>query len=452
MGAGTCQPSALGSPTVEMWTSEIAEAVGGELFGRETSITGVVIDSRRVRGGELFVPIVAERDGHDYIGAAIHAGAAAYLTAGPIGAATAVRVDDTGAALLALGRHARTRMNDRIIGITGSVGKTSTKDLLAPILATTYRTTASEHSFNNELGVPLTLANSPGGSEATVVEMGARGIGHIALLCAVAQPSVGIVTRVAGAHLEQFGSLEDVARAKGELVAALPPAGCAVLNADDPLVAAMAARTTARVLAFGRAAGDVRADRVNVDRELRPSFRLRTPWGDADVRLAARGAHQVVIALAAAAAALAVDVALDDVLVGLESAELSSMRMELSTGRTGVVVLNDAYNANPTSMVAALEALAALPARRRIAVVGTMAELGRTSAADHLAIATRAADAGIRLVTVAEPAYGMQGPDAVDSIDAALDVLGPLGTDDAVLVKASRVAGLERLAERLLAL
>lgn len=434
-----------------MRASEVAGVVGGELFGRDTTIEGAVIDSRLVRGSELFVPIVAERDGHDYIGAAVAAGAAAYLTSGPIESATAVHVGNTGEALLALGRHARTKMADRVVGITGSVGKTSTKDLLAHVLGRTYRTAASERSFNNELGVPLTLINAPDGTEAMVVEMGARGLGHIALLCDVAKPTVGIVTVVAGAHLELFGSLADVAEAKGELVASLPPDGCAVLNAEDARVAAMADRTKAQVLTFGRASGEVRAEDITVDGGLRPSFRLQSPWGAGEVRLRARGAHQVINALAAAAAAFAMDVPLDAVLGGLAAAEVSDLRMELATGHRGVRVLNDAYNANPTSMAAALDALASLAAERRIAVLGTMAELGPTAAAEHAVIARQAAEHGIRLVTIAEPSYGIEGSDAVGSIDEAVERLGALGRGDAVLVKASRVVGLERLAARLLA-
>ncbi len=432
-----------------MRASDVAAAVGGELFGRNADLDGAAIDSRLIRGGELFVPVVGERDGHDFIGAAIAAGAGAYVTGGPILAGTAIRVGDTAAAMLDVGRLARTRIGERVIGITGSVGKTSTKDLLARVLTTTYRTAASERSFNNELGVPLTLANAPDLTEVVVVEMGARGTGHIQLLCDVARPTVGVVTSVSGAHLEQFGSLEDVASAKSELVAALPADGCAVLNAEDSRVAAMAGRTTASVLTFGRGRGDVTAAAVCVDAELRPSFRLATPWGEGDVRLAVHGAHHVVNALAAAAAALAVDVPLERVIAGLEQAQLSALRMELATGRSGVLVLNDSYNANPTSVAAALDALAALPARRRIAVLGTMAELGATGAAAHAAVARQADALDIRLVSVAEPAYGADGPDAADSIEEAMEILGSLGDGDAVLVKASRVVGLERLAERL---
>ena len=441
--------SAVPSAAVELHTSEIAEAVDGEVFGRHVDVAGAGIDSRTVRPGQLFVPIVDARDGHDFIGAAVRAGAPAYLTSGPIEAGTAIRVADTGRALLDLGRHARTRLPERVIGITGSVGKTSTKDLLAAILSSTYRTAASERSFNNELGVPLTLVNAPDTTEATVVEMGARGPGHIALLCDVARPTIGVVTVVAGAHLELFGSIEDVARAKGELVEALPVDGTAVLNADDHRVAAMAARTEAGLLTFGVDAGDVRAEGIRLDDDLRASFRLRTPDGDADVRLAVHGAHQVTNALAAVAAALAAGVPLASAVETIADAELSALRMQLDTLPSGARLLNDAYNANPTSVHAALDALGALAAIRHTAVLGTMAELGAEGAVEHARVAAHAADLGIRVISVAEPAYGIEGADAVEDIDGALARLGALDPDDAVLVKASRVVGLERLAERL---
>ena len=229
----------------------------------------------------------------------------------PAGEVPAIVVDDTMAALAALGAHARARLgvtvDGRVVGITGSVGKTSVKDLLAGALAARWRTVASEGSFNNELGVPLTLLAAPDGTEAAAVEMGARGPGHIAALCAVARPAVGVVTRVAAVHTETFGSIDAVATAKGELVEALPATGTAVLNAADPRVAAMAARTAASVLTYGEGGASV-PRRSALDGELRPAFRLDTPWGVAQVRLAARGRHMVENALAAAAAALACDV------------------------------------------------------------------------------------------------------------------------------------------------
>jgi UDP-N-acetylmuramoyl-tripeptide--D-alanyl-D-alanine ligase len=356
---------------------QIADAVGGSVVGPDLTVNGASIDSREVSGGELFVPIVAERDGHDFIAAALAAGAAAYLTSRPADeGGTAIVVDDTAAAFARLGSAARDRLPDRVVGITGSVGKTSTKDLLASVLSQRWVTGASPQSFNNELGVPLTLVNAPERCEALVVEMGARGRGHIASLCEVARPTVGVVTAVAAVHTELFGTIDDVAVAKRELVEALPVSGTAVLNALDERVRAMATHCSGRVLTFGGVRADVRADDLTLDDELRPSFTLVTPWGATAVTLSVRGAHQVANALAAAAAGLACDVPLDEVAAGLASARLSRWRMELTRAPSGVLVLNDAYNANPTSVAAALESLAPLDARRRGAVRGVMAGLG----------------------------------------------------------------------------
>ena len=438
-----------------MSTSEVAAATGGRLVGPDVTVTGAAIDSRLVCGGELFVAVVAERDGHDFVGAALAAGAAAVLTSRPAAdvapspGTTAVEVADTVAALSALGAHARDRLDatvgGRVVGVTGSVGKTSVKDLLGVALGARWRTVASAGSFNNELGVPLTLLGAPAGTEAAVVEMGARGPGHIASLCAVARPSVGVVTRVAAVHTETFGTIDGVAAAKGELVAALPGEGTAVLNAADPRVAAMAGRTRARVLTFGEG-GAVRAEAVRLDRELRPAFRLATPWGGTDVRLAARGGQMVENALAAAAAALACDVPLDDVAGALAAGTVSRWRMELTTLASGARVLNDAYNANPTSMAAALRALAALEAGRRLAVLGVMAELGESSEADHRAVGDLARELGIEVVAVGVPAYGGT---LVPDVAGAVAALDGLGAGDAVLLKGSRVAGLERVAAAL---
>lgn len=436
--------------------AEVAAAVAGTLYGDDVEIDGVAIDSRRVSGGELFVPIVAERDGHDFISAAIERGAAAHLTERPVGdddggaSRPVIAVAHTATALLELGRMARGRLPDRVVGVTGSVGKTSTKDLLGAILARRYSTAASEHSFNNELGVPITLANAPDGTEAAVIEMGARGPGHIALLCDIARPTVGIVTTVAEAHLEMYESIEAVARAKGELIEGLPATGTAVLNADDPRVAAMAERSSATVLLFGERGGDVRAEGVTLDRDIRPSFILATAWGNAPVTLAVHGRHQVTNALAAATAALAVDVTLDDVVSGLSTAAVSAMRMDLVRTASGALVLDDAYNANPTSMRAALDALADLDVHRRIAVLGTMAELGADGPRLHRDVAAHAEGLGIRVIAVGEPAYAVARADTVEDVAEALTVLGDIGDGDAVLVKGSRVAGLEAVVAELL--
>jgi UDP-N-acetylmuramoyl-tripeptide--D-alanyl-D-alanine ligase len=448
---------------------EVAQAVNGDVVGSDVEIEGVAIDSRAVTGGELFVPIVADRDGHEFVVHAVEAGAVAHLAQrGRRGhpdldvEGTAILVEDTGRALLALGRHARSRLGEldaHVIGITGSVGKTTVKDLTKAALGATYVVHASPRSFNNELGVPVTLATAPDDVEAVVVEMGARGRGHIRDLCAIARPDVGIVTTVALAHAEMFGSIEEVAAAKSELVQGLPASGTAILNADHPLVIDMATRTDARVVTFGQdpAAGkgqvDVTASAVVLDDELRPSFHLHSPWGGAEVRLPVRGAHQVMNALAAAAAAMACGASPAEVADGLQTAVLSPWRMELQRTPSGGIVLNDAYNANPTSMEAALRSLAALPRRengRRVAVVGVMAELGPDGPVAHRRMAQLASDLGIELIAVDAPEYGDLDAEQVHGVDGALKALGPLGDGDAVLVKGSRVAGLEAVADALL--
>ncbi|MBV8160185.1 MAG: UDP-N-acetylmuramoyl-tripeptide--D-alanyl-D-alanine ligase [Acidimicrobiia bacterium] len=435
----------MGRP-VKLVTSQIADVTDGRVSGPDVTVDGAAIDSRTLRPGALFVPMVAERDGHEFISDALARGAAAYLTARPPVGGTAVAVEDTSAALAALGRWARRRLPGPVVGITGSAGKTSTKDLLGAVLQRVLPTVVSERSFNNELGVPLTLVNGDDGTRAAVLEMGARGAGHIAWLCDMARPDVGLVTNVSAAHTELFGSVEAVALAKGELVAALPASGTAVLNAEDERVRRMSARTEARVVTFGVTEGDVRAVDAVVDDELRVSFRLVSPWGEADVRLGARGAHQAANAAAAAAAALALGVPVDHVAAGLASAVLSPWRMEVTRTPEGVLVINDAYNANPASTAAALRALAAAPAGRRIAVLGPMLELGELSEGEHRRIGALARSLGIEVLSLGAPGYGVR---SVGSVDEALGALGALGVGDAVLVKASRAAGLERLAARL---
>jgi UDP-N-acetylmuramoyl-tripeptide--D-alanyl-D-alanine ligase len=434
---------------VELTVADVAAAVRGEAAGPPATVSGACIDSRLAGDGQLFVPLVAERDGHDFIPAAIEAGAAAYLTErDPIEGTSAVRVDDTMQALTRLGAVARDRLPEAVTGITGSVGKTSVKDLLAAALATTFRTAASEKSFNNEIGVPLTLLNAADGTERVVLEMGARGIGHIRSLCDVARPTVAIVTMVAEVHTSEYeNGLDDVALAKGELVEAIPVDGHVVLNGSDARVRAMATRTDAQVLTYG-VSGDVVAQRVDVDEHLRPRFRLSSPWGTVDVQLRVHGVHQVGNALAAAAAALVQDVPLEAVAEGLGSAGLSPWRMELGQTASGATVLNDSYNSNPTALAAALHSLAALDADRHVAVLGVMAELGARSDERHAEMGELAEDLGIEVITVDCPAYGV-GTD-VPTVEAAVGALGRLGAGDAVLVKASRSAGLERVATLLL--
>lgn len=458
MRAGCTLADRIGG--VRFRLDDVALATGGRVLvapaddatADGVTVDGVSVDSRSVRAGELFVPLVAERDGHDFLPAAASAGAAAVLTTDPDrvpAGVGAVLVADTGAALSALGTAARDRLTDRVIGITGSVGKTSVKDLLAAVLGRVAVTTASARSFNNEIGVPLTLANAREDTEVLVQEMGARGVGHIAALCAVARPTTAVVTMVAEVHTSEFADLDTVARAKRELVEAVPADGTVVLNAADPRVAAMAEVTDARVLTFGGPTGEVVAVDVALDDDLCPSFVLRTPVGEVPVRLSIHGAHQVDNALAAAATALAHGVGLADIAAGLAEAELSPWRMERHRTSSGAVVLNDAYNANPTSVRAALDALTAAPGHRRVAVLGVMAELGEVSEARHREVAAYAAERGIEVIAVGDAPYGPDVIGAVADADSARRVLGVLGEGDVVLVKASRSAGLESLARRL---
>lgn len=456
--------------------AEIAEVVGGAVTRGDphAAVERITQDSREVDPGTptLLIPLVAERDGHDFVAGS---GATVALSSRPaphLGVdgrilepdMTIVEVDDTTIALRELASAGRLRLDGRpVVGITGSVGKTTTKDLLAAALAVDRPTHASHRSFNNEIGVPLTVLNTPDDAEALVLEMGARGIGHIADLCAIGRPTVGIVTAVGAAHTSEFGSIAGVIQAKGELVEALPAAahdGIAVLNAAQPSVAGMAERTTARVVTFGTG-GDVDAENIALDDELIPRFDLVSPWGNAPVVLGARGAHLVDNALAAAAAALAIGVPIDAVVEGLSTPSLSPMRMALVRSPRGTRIVDDSYNANPMSTEAALRSLVALPVEaggRRIAVLGEMAELGDVSAAEHARIGALAHSMGVELITVAAPAYlaaldddAVPGASEAADIPEALRLLAtpssgePIGPNDVVLVKGSRVAALERL-------
>jgi UDP-N-acetylmuramoyl-tripeptide--D-alanyl-D-alanine ligase len=448
---------------------EIAEVTGGRLAGADPDavVHGVQVDSRKVEPGELFVALPGSRtDGSLFAAAAAEAGAAATLAQeGTVFAGPRVEVADPLAALGALGTAVRDRSAATVVAVTGSNGKTTTKDLLAAALATRLKTVANQASFNNEVGLPLTLTRIEPGIQAVVVEMGARGPGHIAALARLARPGVGVVLNVGESHLGMFGSREAIAKAKGELVEALPADGTAVLNADDPQVAAMAGRTVARVVSFGQAAGEVRAAGVELDGDGRARFLLHTPAGTAPVVLPAPGEHLVGCALAAAAAAHVLGVGPDDAAAGLAAARLSPMRMQVHRRPDGLTVVNDAYNANPSSMAAALKTLAALGRQggRTVAVLGEMAELGPDAAAEHDRIGRLATRLGIdRLVGVGEPgrvmvaAARMEGmwpeeAEAVTDADAAVALLTPaLGPGDVVLVKASRVVALDRVADALL--
>lgn len=443
--------------------SEVAGATGGVVVGPDVTVTAVATDSRVGSREALFVALRSPTgDGHEHVTAAAASGAVAALVERPeaLRGLPGVVVGDTWAAMTALAGMVRDRVDPDVVAITGSVGKTTTKDLLAAALSADRPTTASLGSFNNELGVPLTLLSATHGTAAMVVEVGARGMGHIASLMPVVRPDVSVVTAVAGAHLELFGDLDTVALAKGELVEALGPDGTAVLAADDPRVAAMAARTTASVLRVG-GDGDIRARDVVLDDLARASADVTTPWGETRLTVPVPGRHNLTNALLAVAAAGALGVAPQVAAAGIATATVSRWRAEVTVRDDGVVVCNDAYNANPEAVLAALTLLVDLrrPGGRLVAVLGHMAELGAGSDAGHRAVGAAAGVACDLVLAVGDTgplaaAAAMGGADvlAVDDPAAAVVALRErLQRDDAVLVKASRSAGLEAVAAGLLA-
>ena len=459
--------------------AQIAEITAGELYGDPAAmVTGaVVIDSRRAEPGGLFAAVAGERsDGHDFAAAAVAAGAAAVLATRPVPVPSVI-VADIPAALGALARFVADSLPlAQIAGITGSSGKTSTKDLAAQLVERLGPTIAPAGSFNNEFGHPLTVLRADFATRYLVLELSARGPGHIAYLCRVAPPRYGVVLNVGRAHAGEFGGLDQVAQAKGELVEALPPAsgasgavgGVAILNADDPRVLAMAARTQARIVTFGVQVTDATllATDVRLDELGRPSFMLRTPEGSAPVTLRLHGAQNVPNALAAAALAREFGLDLAGIADGLGAAVARSRwRMEVRQRADGVTVINDAYNANPESVRAALDALRHLARDGRgFAVLGHMAELGDTSRASHEEIGQFAAEAGLAgLIAVGAeagpilsgarrvpswPGEALSVPDGAAALAVLADRLKP---GDVVLVKASRAARLEGVAADLLA-
>jgi UDP-N-acetylmuramoyl-tripeptide--D-alanyl-D-alanine ligase len=489
---------------IAMTLQQIAEVVGGTLHDvpdPQARVTGTVeFDSRKVTPGGLFLALPgAKVDGHEFARTAVEAGAAAVLAARPVGVPAIVvepmmrgaeqgqtvgyafehDADGSGAAVLAaLAKLARASV-DRltaesgltVVGITGSAGKTSTKDLIAAVLRPLGATIAPPGSFNNELGHPWTALRADAETRFLVLEMSARGPGHIAALAQTAPPRIGVVLNVGTAHLGEFGS-----QTKGELPESLPSAedgGVAILNADDQLVAAMAQRTKARIVFVGQApSADVRAKDIVLDGEARARFTLATKGGEVPVALAVHGEHQVGNALAAAAVALECGATLEQAAAALGEARAASVRrMDVQTRPDGVTIINDSYNANPDSVRAALKALVTMArgggqARRTWAVLGEMAELGESAVIEHDLIGRLAVRLDVsRLIVVGtgRPARGMhQGaimegswnnestlvPDAAAAIELLRAELQP---GDAVLVKASQSVGLWTVAETLLA-
>ncbi|WP_018156281.1 UDP-N-acetylmuramoyl-tripeptide--D-alanyl-D-alanine ligase [Demetria terragena] len=455
---------------IPLHLAQVAAITGGRLEGPDVLIDGpVVTDSREAAPGSLYVARVGEHaDGHDYVGGARAAGAVAVLGTRRVDDIPTVLVDDVQEAFAALARGLVDRAEHlTIVGVTGSSGKTTTKDLLATVLTPHGLTVAPVGSYNSEVGVPLTVCRIDAATRYLVAEMGADGVGHIAYLCRIAPPRIGVVLNVGQAHLQFFGSVDAIAQTKGELVESLPAEGLAVLNADDPKVRAMGSRARSRVVLVGRAPdADIRASDVTLDELGRASFVVHSPAGTAQVQLGGLlGEHHVGNALAVLAVALELGFTLNETVKSLgEARPASRWRMELFDLADGRTVINDAYNANPDSMRAALRTLSQIrqAGRRTWAVLGAMRELGPTSAAEHTGIGQAAVAEGVdRIIAVGDGAQGIYegalaaGADAtktswVTGVDDAYALLDNHSTPgDVILLKSSRDSGLRFLGDRI---
>ncbi len=443
--------------------AEIAGVTGGAVVGDPTVVVDApaTLDSRAVEQGGLFVAVVGEHvDGHDYAAQAVASGAAAVLGSRDTGV-PAVVVPDVTRALGLLARHVLDEREDvEVVALTGSSGKTSVKDLLAHVLAPDGATVATKGNFNNELGVPLTVLNVDELTRFLVVEMGARAIGDIAVLCEIAPPAIGMVLNVGSAHVGEFGSADNIAVAKGEMAEAVGPDGVVVLNADDGRVAAMRSRTEASVRTFGTGDdADMEVGDVRLDTTGSPHFTLGHDRRRVEAHVPLIGEYHAMNAAAAALAAVSLGLDLPTVVERLETAgsATSPMRMERHVRDDGLVVVNDAYNANPESMEAALRAVAAIGAGRAVAVLGAMLELGADSHEAHRRIGRLAVELGFaRVVVVGDDARGIaEGAgdlaETMSDVDVATHTLpASLSGDEVVLVKASRGVRLERVARALL--
>ncbi|HEY5516840.1 MAG TPA: UDP-N-acetylmuramoyl-tripeptide--D-alanyl-D-alanine ligase [Coriobacteriia bacterium] len=465
---------------VTMSVARLAELTSGTIVAGTGDLvfTGVGIDSRHTPAGGAFFALPGDRsDGHVWVPGALGSGArvavvsrwddtaAAVAASASSGEFAAVLVPETAAALRSLASANRASLRCPVIAITGSTGKTSTKDFVAAALGAGRSVVATRGNRNNELGVPLTLLEADNATDLLVVEMGMRAEGEIAALCAIARPTIGIVTNIGQTHLEALGSQDAIVRAKGELVACVPSTGMVFLNGDDERSRSLAAASSAPVTWYGLSEGvDVRASDIEVDETGRATFTLTADVGSITVSLPVPGRHNAYNAAAAAAAALYLGTTLDEIAAGLAAAVTTDMRMQVFTAATGVVVVNDAYNASPTSMRAALATLVDMRAAgRRIAVLGDMAELGSLTELAHFSLGEVVARSGIDvLVTVGARALriadgavaeGMEPSDVrpCEGVEEASEVLDDLlAPGDLVLVKASRCMQLERIIEGML--
>jgi len=461
---------------IPLTVSEIADSAGGILLygSPDFKVNGISIDSRTISFGNMFVPLRGEADGHAYINDAIRAGASGFLVERqaaeredfqmPGGAVFAIEVENGLKSLQAIAAHYRKKLSAKVIGITGSSGKTTTKDMLNCILSRKRQVVSTNKNYNNEIGVPLTIFRADENTSVLVVEMGMRGTGQIKELTEIAAPDIGLVTNIGQAHIELLGSEEIIAQAKAELIEAIPSHGVVVLNADDIWTPNISECACARIVTYGIASGDIRGSEIDIDELGRAFFRLTAGEGSGYVvRLAMPGKHNVYNALAAATVAIEVGLSIDDIRIALAECRGSAMRMEIFSTDDNVLILNDAYNANPASMQAALSTLMDMQTRgRRIAVLGDMLELGQVSAEAHKQIGEMVASLGVNILVavgnesqvMADSAIkaGMNAKTVITCQDSetAASLLKQLITHgDVVLVKASRGVGLESVVEAL---
>ncbi|MEV6403955.1 UDP-N-acetylmuramoyl-tripeptide--D-alanyl-D-alanine ligase [Streptomyces bobili] len=455
-----------------MSLTEIASIVGGRLadvLDPEAQVSQpAVFDSREAATGSLFIALKGEHtDGHAYAESAVNKGAAAALVTQPVGV-PAIVVDDVLAAFGRLGRHLlHGALNTvRIVAITGSAGKTSTKDFIAQVLP--GNVVATPQSFNNEIGLPLTVSMADRRTDYLVLEMGARHIGDIRDLTRIAEPDISVITNVGTAHVGEFGGRDNIAQAKGEIVEALPAEGLAVLNADDDYAQALQQRTQGRVVTYGLSDhAAIRASDVTVDAQGRAAYTLSTPEGTAPVQLQFVGDVQVHNSLAAAAVGREAGLDVEEVAARLsEALPRARWRMETITRSDGVTIVNDAYNANPDSMRHSLNALASMTGgrdQRSVAVLGRMNELGDDSRTAHEDIGRHAASLDLDQIILVggdeagwmQQAANTAGAKAVhlpDQETALMLLHSILRSGDVVLVKASRGVQLQQLADALLQL
>lgn len=446
--------------------ADAAKATQGTTTAPQLMFNGVSTDTRTLKPGNLFVAIKGENfDGHDYIGQAMSAGACAVVTSRQVDAPH-VLVDDTLAALGQLAAFHASMLSARVIGVTGSSGKTSTKDLLAQVLSTFGETLAPPGSFNNEIGLPSTVLAATKDTDFLVLEMGMRGLGHISYLCSIAQPEVGILLNVGSAHVELLGSADAIAQAKSEIIRDLPAHGVAVLFADDARVLNLRTQTNAQIITFGESKdADIRIADLEIDRNGRPTVAFEYKDRTHSVSLQLTGEHQAFNAAAVIAACVGLGLDFDAVCAALSNAtNISKWRMEVTNFPGDITVINDSYNANPESMRAGLKALKAMSqGRRSWAVLGEMRELGDQSLAAHdelgrlcvrldvnklVAIGT----AG-KIIQMGAAQEGSWGDEAqhVSTPAAAVAVLkSEVKSGDVIFIKASRAVGLESVASELI--